>query len=107
MERLEVKMNKYEIITDARKALELQEYATMDQIKANYRRLIMRWHPDQCKNKPEICRKKAEELTNAYEIIMNYCRNYKFSFEPGEVEKYISKEEWWFKRFGDDPVWGK
>jgi len=37
---------------------------------------------------------------------MNYCENYKFSFSKEEIEKYISPDEFWGKRFGSDPIWG-
>lgn len=100
-------MSKYQVITEARKTLELPKSASMDQIKANYRKLIMKWHPDKCRKKPEICKKMAGEIIDAYRIILDYCHNYEFSFKEEEVEKYISKEEWWYKRFGDDPIWGK
>ena len=38
---------------------------------------------------------------------MDYCQLYQFSFKEKEVNKYISPEEWWFKRFGHGPAWGK
>jgi hypothetical protein len=37
---------------------------------------------------------------------MEYCNNYKFSFSKEEIEKYISAEEFWGKKFGSDPIWG-
>jgi len=39
-------------------------------------------------------------------IIMDYCEDYKFSFSKEEIEKYISADEFWEKRFGSDPIWG-
>ncbi|MBW2037920.1 MAG: J domain-containing protein [Deltaproteobacteria bacterium] len=96
---------KYEEITKARHILELPESATLEQIKNHYKRLIKKWHPDVCQEKREICEKKTIEINDAYKCIMNYCSHYKFSFSEEEVEKHLSPEEWWFKRFGGDPIW--
>jgi hypothetical protein len=45
------------------------------------------------------------KITDAYDCLMRYCSDYKFSFSKEEVEKYISPEEWWAKRFGNDGIW--
>jgi hypothetical protein len=37
---------------------------------------------------------------------MAYCHEYKISFAHQDVKQYLSPEEWWFERFGNDPVWG-
>jgi DnaJ-class molecular chaperone len=99
--------SKYEEIREARRILELPELATMRQVKGHYKKLMTKWHPDKCQGKKEICEQKAKEINDAYEIIMSYCNNYNFSFSKKEVEKYITDGEWWFKRFGKDPMWGK
>jgi hypothetical protein len=39
-------------------------------------------------------------IIDAYRVINDYCKNYKFSFSEQEVKNYISAEEWWFERFG-------
>lgn len=98
--------SKYEEITKATTILELPEAATMQQIKEHYKRLITKWHPDKFQNNKEVFEEKAKKINDAYKIIMNYCNNYEFSFSKEEVEKYIKAEEWWFKRFGNDPIWG-
>lgn len=97
---------KYEIITEAREILELPEYATMPQIKENYKRLIKKWHPDKNANDKEIYEENAKKIIEAYKTIIAYCKNYRYSFSKEEVEKYIKDQEWWFKRFGNDPIWG-
>ena len=99
-------MDKYKVITNARNILELPESATMEQIKANYRRLIKKWHPDNCPGKHEVCEEMSGKITNAYRIILDYCSNYKYSFKKEEVDKYLSEEEWLYKRYGNDPIWG-
>ena len=98
-------MNKYQEITEARKQLELPETATMDEIKANYRELINRWHPDKCNDDNELCKEMTRKIIAAYEIIIEYCNHYKYSFAREESAKYLSGEDWWMERFGDDPLW--
>lgn len=92
-------------INQARKLLELPESATMEEIRENYRRLIKQWHPDVCRKRKDVCEKISKKINDAYNCLMAYCNQYKFSFSEAEVEKYISFEEWWFKRFGKDPLW--
>ena len=99
-------MKKYEQVNTARILLELPERATMEEIKSNYRMLIRKWHPDQCKQDVEKCRKMTANIIAAYRILNDYCKNYKFSFSKEEVSNYLSAEEWWLERFGKNPLWG-
>ena len=96
-------MDKYQIINEARTILELPESATMEQIKVNYRRLIKKWHPDSCSDNHEICEKMSRKITDAYRVILDYCSNYTYSFKKEDVDKYLSEEDWWYKRYGNDP----
>ena len=108
-DKLKIKMrskNKYRKITEARKILKLSECATMKQIKENYKKLIKEWHPDRSRENKEYCEEMAKKINEAYKAILTYCNNYKYSFSKEEVEKYLPIEEWWLKRFGDDPLWG-
>ena len=99
-------MKKYQQINTARIMLELPEPATMEEIKSNYRALIRKWHPDRCQADREKCEEMTTNIIDAYRIINNYCKNYKFSFSKKEVSKYLPAEEWWLERFGNDPLWG-
>jgi preprotein translocase subunit Sec63 len=99
-------MGKYEEITKALQILELYEVATLKDIKNKYKELLKKWHPDLCKENEEICKEKTIEIIHAFKTIMNYCENYKFSFSKEEIEKYLSPDEFWEKRFGSDPIWG-
>jgi DnaJ-class molecular chaperone len=99
-------MSKYEKITEARMILELPETATMEEIKANYRRLLAKWHPDKNKNSQEECNEMTHKIVSAYQTIVTYCQNYQYSFSEETVKRHHSPEEWWFERFGDDPLWG-
>jgi len=99
-------MGKYEEITKARQILGLDEFATLKDIKNRYKELLKEWHPDLQRESEEISKEKTIEIINAFKTIMNYCENYKFSFSKEEIEKYISPDEFWGKRFGSDPIWG-
>ncbi len=100
-------MNKYEEITEAREILELPETATLASIKSNYRRLLSKWHPDKCEENRDECEEMTRRIVSAYKAIMDYCLGYRFSFSEDTVKRHLSAEEWWFDRFGDDPLWGK
>lgn len=99
-------MGKYEEITKACQILGLYEFATLKDIKNKYKELLKEWHPDLRKENEDICKEKTIEIINAFKTIMEYCENYKFSFSKEEIEKYISADEFWWKRFGSDPIWG-
>ncbi len=99
-------MSKYEEISEARQILEVPEKATMDAIKSNYRRLLARWHPDKCQENKETCAEMTRKIISAYRTIMDYCLHYQYSFSEDAVKRHRSPEEWWFDRFGDDPLWG-
>ncbi|MFO7932157.1 MAG: J domain-containing protein [Desulfosalsimonas sp.] len=99
-------MSKYEEITRARKLLELPEAATMEEIKAGYRRLMHRWHPDLCGQDKEKAHEMTRKITDAYRILLDYCTNYRYCFSEQAVKKQRSPEEWWMEQFGNDPLWG-
>jgi DnaJ-class molecular chaperone len=99
-------MGKYQEIDEARKLLELPERATMEEIKSNYRKLIRKWHPDRCEDNSDQCIEMTKKLIAAYGTIIAYCKHYRFSFTEEEVAQYLSGEDWWIRRFGDDPLWG-
>ena len=99
-------MGLFEDINAARILLDLPERATMKDIKSQYRALIRKWHPDRCQADNVTCKEMTTRLIAAYKLIINYCKNYEFSFSKEEVSNYISAEEWWFERFGRGPLWG-
>ena len=99
-------MTEFEVLTSARKILELSESATMEEIKQQYKKLMKKWHPDGCRENPETCEKMSRKVIEANRIILEYCTNYRFSFSREAVEKNASEDSWWLQRFGDDPIWG-
>ncbi len=82
------KLITFQDIDAARKILDLQKMASMEDIKNNYRRLLLEFHPDRHNNSPDkkIFEEKAKELNSAYKIIMNYCMKYPISFDVGKVK---------------------
>ena len=97
-------MNTFEKITRARELLDLPEQVTLKEIKANYRVLIKKWHPDKCRSDHEQCAEMTAKLAEAYKLLTRYTNNYRFSFSEEEVMKYLPKDEWWLAHFGQDPV---
>lgn len=96
----------FEEIDAARKLLGLSEKATMDMIKKRYHALCHQYHPDTSRQNNVDTNAKMSAITRAYKLIMDYCRQYQYSFTKEEFDKNIEAEDWWFKRFGNDPLWG-
>ncbi|RPH50550.1 MAG: J domain-containing protein [Desulfobacteraceae bacterium] len=99
-------MSKYKEITAARQLLELPETATIASIKSSYRKLMARWHPDKCQENQITRTEMTRNIIVAYQTIMDYCRHYQYSFSEEAVKRHRLPEDWWFERFGDDPLWG-
>lgn len=97
-------------VYQAAQILDLREKESLAEIKRKHRRLIKKWHPDQCQSKPEICQKKIKEINEAYKIISDYCSNYLYSFAEAEIRdnlpRDIQSDERLRSQFGDDPLWG-
>jgi|SRR6056297_2702767 len=97
-------------VYQAAQILKLRDKEPLAEIKKKHRRLIKKWHPDQCQEKPEICQKKIKEINRAYKIIKDYCSNYLYSFGEAKIlenlPRDIQSDERLRKQFGDDPLWG-
>ena len=100
-------MDLFQEICAARDILELPERATIQEIKANYKKLLNRWHPDKCSDDIARCNEMTGKITAAYKIIIDYCSRYSFSFSEEEVANYLSEDELWMEQFGNEPLWGK
>ena len=97
----------YSAIEKAAKILRLPDEAAMKEIRYRYRELAMKYHPDRCPEKEKsICAEKFKKIHKAYETILKYCAEYKFSFKKtdlkkGQAEEYDEDhrqrfyENWW------------
>ena len=85
-------------LTKYYKVLDLDTNATLQQIKGRFRELVLKYHPDKCKNK-KTAETKFKKIVEAYEMIIRYReddpepREPEEPGEPGEpvVEKYPVK----------------
>jgi len=103
------KLINFKDIDRARKILDLGATTSIKEIKDNYRKLSLKYHPDKHNSSSEKRKyeEKIKEINNSYELLMNYCMRYPISFDAKEAMKieegeYIRQH---FKRFYDDR-WG-
>lgn len=87
-------------IDRARRVLGLEQRASIEDIRAAYRRLSKRYHPDAGESDSDDSR-AFREVHDAYRLLLSYCQQYQFSFIPEEVKSF-DPEEWWFRRFGEN-----
>lgn len=88
-------------VLNARDELGLGSDATLEEIKQSYLRLAKKHHPDKnpIENR-EACEKRMQDINQAYELILQYTKNYRFSFDKETVERNADFFKWWFARFG-------
>ena len=58
-------------MSDYYKILGLEKNASSDEIKKQYKKLAVKWHPDKNINNKEVAEKKFKEISEAYEILMD------------------------------------
>jgi preprotein translocase subunit Sec63 len=92
---------KFREVDRAGKLLGLGEVASLKQIKAGYRKLAHSYHLDL--DEADEGRKEAmRELNRAYELLEDYCSNYKCSFGEEDVARAYPDEaylERWRKKW--------
>ena len=91
----------YEDLLEALTIFGLRDHATLDEIRKRHRQLVKEFHPDHGNEETEDIRR----INLAYEILRDYCANYRYSFS---LEEYLQQhpEERMQRQFYDDPVWG-
>jgi len=82
----------YSELQQALQLLGLGKRATLKEIKASYRKLAKRYHPDSS-NSVEI--EKIQMLNAAYRILLDYVAEYRFSFAEDEFYIQNPKERLW------------
>ena len=91
---------RFEALEAARERLQLHDRIGLQELKDQYRNLMKKWHPDTCKEDPDICAEEARQITEAYQLILDYIHNYKYSLTEEEAAMQLSGAEWWMHRFG-------
>ncbi|MBN2057772.1 MAG: J domain-containing protein [Candidatus Saganbacteria bacterium] len=93
-------------IEKAKNVLGLGEKASLPVIKAAYRGLAQKWHPDSCPEKDkQHCQEKMKRINQAYETIRKYIEDYQYPL----AEEAMTKDDpaaFWQQRFGRDSAWG-
>lgn len=80
----------------------LEEYASIEEVRKAYRQLSLKYHPDRCKDKDKLkCKEKFQQITQAYEILMDYCVSYRISFMEKDIEENPAEDNL-YKRFYED-----
>lgn len=97
---------KWQAIDNARKLLGLGEQATQGEMKRAYYNLCKQYHPDAVSPGTKNDEEMMYRLTEAYDLLMRYCEEYRFPLRPEESDIYDA-EDWWMDRFGQDPLWSK
>jgi len=93
-------------ILAAKELLGLGDNATLAEIKLVFRSYSRQYHPDLAGN-TRGNRDKMQQINEAYQTILAYCKNFKFPLTCDEQELEMNDEEWWMSRFGQDPLWSK
>lgn len=90
----------------AKKILNISIPVSYRRIRAQYKELIKRYHPDITDLPPEKAAEETSKLNRAFAIISEYCENYKINFTEEEFYRQVDTASLQ-KRFSNDPIWGK
>jgi hypothetical protein len=95
-------------IRDAADILGITNQATMNEIRSRYHALVKEWHPDVSQRDPENTHTTMVRINDAYDVLIEYCMNFEFSFRPEDIGDNVTKNptDSWMERYGDDPIWG-
>jgi len=97
-----------ELVRDAADLLGIRDQASLHEIRALYHERVREWHPDVSRKDPAESHEMTIRLRDAYEILVEYCMNYTFSFRAEDLARELADApaDYWMERFGDDPIWG-
>ncbi len=90
-------MDSIQQVRTAARILGLGEKASMYDIRAAYRKLAMKYHPDRGGAGSD---RVMAEITAAYDTVRHYCEYYQISFASQEMQ--LNETEWWLKHFGEN-----
>lgn len=97
-----------ETLSEAARVLGIKDNASMHDIRSQYREQLKKWHPDTSQKNFRESHEMTILLNEAYNLLIDYCMNYKFSFRLEDLNKNVEKNpaELWMERYGNDPIWG-
>ncbi|MGA1796484.1 MAG: DnaJ domain-containing protein [bacterium] len=95
------KIMHYKELEEARVRLGLDERATMQEIKTAYRRMARMFHPDGKKDAGGEGGDTMKEINEAYGLIIEYCKGYRYSFSREDFERNYPELNYQ-ERFKDD-----
>jgi DnaJ-class molecular chaperone len=88
-------MANFNEIEEARKLLRLGEAATLKEIKRAYKALAHRHHPDKHSGTAtEQTQETMKRLNWAYQLLTEYCADYKYSFREEDVARTYPHDEY-------------
>ena len=95
-------------VREAAEVLGVAGGASLAEIRERYHRLIKEHHPDIQPAGDPSAHETTAALTAAYGLLVRYCTNYRFSFDPEVVAATMERtpQAYWREHFGDDPIWG-
>ncbi|KAI4322013.1 hypothetical protein L6164_021739 [Bauhinia variegata] len=77
---------------DYYKLLEVEYDATDENIKLNYRRLALKWHPDKHKGDSSVTT-KFQEINEAYNVLSDPAKRFDYDLTGSyEIDKYSLQE---------------
>ena len=91
----------FEKIDAARKLLNLEEKATIVQIKSAYRNLAKKYHPDTTQESKEVSEEMMRGLNDAFKILLEYTLNVPISFKKEDLCAQ-NPEQILYEQFKDD-----
>jgi len=98
VKRKDFKMENRNLKVDkARHTLGISRRATAEDARAKYRELAKIWHPDV--NPDHEAHIKMQDINKAYAFLMKE--------EFGVLDPWTEFDRWWWRQFGNDPLWGK
>jgi len=87
-------------IDEARRLLELGEMVSLKEIRSAYRKMASRYHPDKHPGSTSAENEAVMKRLNwAYKLLMEYCRDYKYTFREEDVARVYPHDEYLRKYF--------
>ncbi len=71
-------------IEEALKILDIPHFVTKSEIKKRYKELAAKYHPDRSAES-----NKMAQINEAYNLIMEYVENFRYSFDHNEISKQL------------------